>query len=296
MVGGGEGGWRVTYTFALNDPSTCTSAIFVVPKNCNVGLPRMLSSASANGFSSRSNLDFPLGVDVTLGFPRSPGADGTESRARVKLRPSRTMYESGSSSAPRYSRRWLVMVDVDAFVTSVDIIETHKWSKVNMEGARASVCLTPGGSTVSADCRDCGRTASRGACAFTKCSMRSHDCVALFGFTGVSNKAMTETPWNQTDRVAPLTGSYPSVSGWRTRRTFAVFLWISIPRASVPNVCQGSNVGEAPKSKSQRQNSEECHALANENSSRAFYYLHFKRFHIERTRHLFNGKILHRPQ
>lgn len=144
MVGGGEGGWRVTYTFALNDPSTCTSAIFVVPKNCNVGLPRMLSSASANGFSSRSNLDFPLGVDVTLGFPRSPGADGTESRARVKLRPSRTIYESGNSSAPRYSRRWLVMVDVDAFVTSVDIIETHEWSKVNMEGARASVCLTPG--------------------------------------------------------------------------------------------------------------------------------------------------------
>jgi len=98
-------GRRVTYTFALNDPSTCTSAIFVVPKNCNVGLPRMLSSANANGFSSRSNLDFPLGVDVTVGFPRSPGIDGAESKARVKLRPSRTMYESGSSSAPRYSRR-----------------------------------------------------------------------------------------------------------------------------------------------------------------------------------------------
>jgi len=115
-----------TYTFALNDPSTCTSVIFVVPKNCNVGLPRILSSANASGFSSRSNFDFPLGVDVTLGFPRSPGPDGTESRARVKLRPSRTRYESGSSSAPRYSSRWLVVVDVDAFIAPVNIIEVQE--------------------------------------------------------------------------------------------------------------------------------------------------------------------------
>ena len=125
---------RVTYTFALNDPSTCTSSIFAVPKNCNVGLPRILSSANANGFSNRSSLDFPLGVDVTLGFPRSPSADGTESRARVKLRPSRTMNESGNSSAPRYSRRWLVAVDVDAFVVSVNIIgiqgEREWWRRV----------------------------------------------------------------------------------------------------------------------------------------------------------------------
>ena len=113
----------MTYTFALNDPSTCTSVIFVVPKNCKVGLPRILSSASASGFSSRSSLDFPLGVDVTFGFPRSPGANGEESKARVKLRPSRTMYESGSSSAPRYSRRWFVTVDVDAFDASVSIAE-----------------------------------------------------------------------------------------------------------------------------------------------------------------------------
>jgi hypothetical protein len=92
---------ELAYTFALNDPSTCTSAIFVVPKNCNVGLPRMLSSANANGFSNRSNLDFPLGVDVTVKFPPSPDADVAELSVRVKLRPSRTIYESGSSNAPR---------------------------------------------------------------------------------------------------------------------------------------------------------------------------------------------------
>ena len=115
-----------TYTFALNEPSTYTSVIFVVPKNCNVGLPLILSSANASGFSSRSSFDFPLGVDVTLEFPRSPGIDGTESRARVKLSPSRTMYESGSSSAPRYSRRWLVMIDVAAFVALVNIIEVYE--------------------------------------------------------------------------------------------------------------------------------------------------------------------------
>lgn len=113
----------MSYTLALNDPSICTSAIFVVPKNCSVGLPRILSSANASGFSSRSILDFPLGVDVTVGFPRSPR---TESNARVKLKPSRTMYESGSSSAPRYSRRWFVAVDVDAFVASVNIVEIHE--------------------------------------------------------------------------------------------------------------------------------------------------------------------------
>lgn len=118
--------WRATYTFALNDPSTCTSAIFVVPRNCKVGLPRILSSANASGFSNRSNLDFPLGVDVTAELPRSPDADGAESRVRVKLRPSRTMYESGSSSAPRYSRRWLATIDVDAFDVSVSIVETRE--------------------------------------------------------------------------------------------------------------------------------------------------------------------------
>ena len=126
------------YTFALNDPSTCTSAIFVVPKNCNVGLPRILSSANANGFSSRFNLDFPLGVDVTVGFPRSPETNGSESKASVKLRPSRTMYESGSSSAPRYSRRWLVTVDVDAFDASVSILEIHEWP-----GGRCKECPGP---------------------------------------------------------------------------------------------------------------------------------------------------------
>ena len=115
------------YTFALNDPSTCTSAIFVVPMNCNVGLPRVLSSASANGFSSRFSLDFRLGVKVTVGFPRSPEIDCMESKARVKLRPSRTMYESGSSSAPRYSRRWLVTVNVDAFGVSTNIFEIYEW-------------------------------------------------------------------------------------------------------------------------------------------------------------------------
>ena len=139
----------MTYTFALNEPSTCTSVIFVVPKNCNVGLPRILSSASASGFSSRSNLDFPLGVDVTFGYPRSPGADGTESRARVKLRPSRTMYESGSSSAPRYSKRWLVVVDVDAPAASVEIIGILGWSKAKVKGVTAPVCLTRGGLAVS---------------------------------------------------------------------------------------------------------------------------------------------------
>lgn len=113
-------GLGVSYTLALNDLSTCTSEIFVPPRSCNVGLPRILSSANASGFSSRSNLDFPLGVDVTVEFP-----DGTESRARVKLRPSRTVYESGSSSAPRYSRRWLVTTDVDAFDAPVNIVEIH---------------------------------------------------------------------------------------------------------------------------------------------------------------------------
>ena len=113
---------RITYTFALNDPSTCTSAIFVVPKNCNVGLPRILSSANASGFSRISNLDFPLGVDVTVGFPRCPELGDTESRSSVKLRPSRTMYESGSSSAPRYNRRWFATVDVDAFDASASIV------------------------------------------------------------------------------------------------------------------------------------------------------------------------------
>jgi hypothetical protein len=126
-VEGREGGVeKVPYTFALNDPSTCTSVIFVVPKNCNVGLPRILSSANASGFSNRFNLDFPLGVDVTVGFPRSPEADGAESKSRVKLRPSRTMYESGSSSAPRYSRRWLVAVDVDALDASFDMFEIYE--------------------------------------------------------------------------------------------------------------------------------------------------------------------------
>lgn len=123
----------MTYTFALNDLSTCTSAIFVVPRNCKVGLPRILSSANANGFSSRFDLDFPLGVDVRLVFPRSPDADEAESRVRVKLRPSRTMYESGSSSAPRYSRRWFATTDVDtAFDVSVSIFETQKRPKVRM--------------------------------------------------------------------------------------------------------------------------------------------------------------------
>lgn len=117
---------RVPYTLALNDLSTCTSAILVVPKNCNVGLPRILSSANARGFSSRSNLDFPLGVDVTEGFPRSPDTAGTVSRERVKLRPSRTMYESESSSAPRYNKRWFATVDVDAFDASADIAEIHE--------------------------------------------------------------------------------------------------------------------------------------------------------------------------
>ena len=128
MAGGERGGGvkKVSYTFALNDPSTYTSAIFVVPKNCNVGLPRMLSSANASGFSSRFSLDFPLGVEVTVRFPCSPEIDCTESKARVKLRPSRTMYESGSSSAPRYSRRWLVTVDVDAFGASANIFEIHE--------------------------------------------------------------------------------------------------------------------------------------------------------------------------
>lgn len=102
----------------------CTSAIFVVPRNCKVGLPRILSSANANGFSSRSNLDFPLGVDVEVEFP--------ESKVRVKLRPSRTMYESGSSNAPRYSRRWFVTIDVDAFDASSSIVGTHE--RLEIEG------------------------------------------------------------------------------------------------------------------------------------------------------------------
>ena len=113
-------GLEVSYTLALNDPSTCTSEIFVSPRSCNVGLPRMLSSANASGFSSSSKLDFPFGVDVIVEFP-----DGTESRERVKLRPSRTICESGSSSAPRYSRRWPVAADVDAFDAPVNIVEIH---------------------------------------------------------------------------------------------------------------------------------------------------------------------------
>jgi len=136
-------GCVVTYTFALKDPSTCTSVIFVVPKNCNVGLPRILSSAKASGFSSRSNLDFPLGVDVTVGFPRSPGVDGTQSRARVKLRPSRTMYESGSSSAPRYSRRWFITVDVDAFEAPVNIAGIHEQSKIKTKDVEVFPCVSP---------------------------------------------------------------------------------------------------------------------------------------------------------
>ena len=101
----------------------------------------MLSSANASGFSNRFDLDFPFGVNVTVWFPRSPETDGTESRARVKLRPSRTMYESGSSSAPRYSRRWLVTVNVDA---SVDIFEIHEWSKGEAKSVQAVGYLTQG--------------------------------------------------------------------------------------------------------------------------------------------------------
>lgn len=108
----------MSYTLALNDLSTRTSEIFVSPKNCNVGLPRILSSANASGFSSRSKVDFPLGVDGTVEF-----LDGVESRERVKLTPSRTMYESGSSSAPRYSRRWFATAEVDAFDAPTNIVE-----------------------------------------------------------------------------------------------------------------------------------------------------------------------------
>jgi len=149
---------KVPYTFALNDPSTCTSVILVAPKNCNVGLPRILSSAKASGFSSRFNLDFPLGVDVTVGSPRSPEEDGVESRVTVKLSPSRTMYESGSSSEPRYSRRWFVAVDVDAFDASVNILEVHGWSKAEAKGDQAPKCLAGEGCSYGAGCRDCRRT------------------------------------------------------------------------------------------------------------------------------------------
>jgi len=169
---------KATYTLALNDPSTCTSAIFVVPKNCSVGLPRILSSANANGFSSRSNLDFPLGVDVTVRFPRSPGA---ESRARVKLRPSRTMYESGSSSAPRYSSRWLVAIDVDAFPASVNIVRIHEWSrgKAKKVGV-ASECLAWGGLTVWEGLSVITEEQSFAWRAISEeCLTRSHDRVVL---------------------------------------------------------------------------------------------------------------------
>ena len=156
----------ITYTLALNDPSTCTSAIFVVPKNCNVGLPRILSSANASGFSRRSNFDFPLGVDVTAGFPE---LDDTESRARVKLRPSRAMYESGSSSAPRYSRRWFATVDVDAFDASRSIVGIH--GRVNTEARDAGIsCVCcPGRLKDGVDCCDCKRAGSRRA---TRCCLR----------------------------------------------------------------------------------------------------------------------------
>lgn len=117
--------------------------MLVVPKNCNVGLPRMLSSANASGFSSKSNLDFPFGVDVTVEFPRSPGKDDTESRARTKLRPSRTMYESGSSSAPRYSRRWPTTADVDAFNASANMVEIHEWSRIEGKGVRKFPSVVP---------------------------------------------------------------------------------------------------------------------------------------------------------
>ena len=167
---------KVPYTFALNDPSTCTSEILVVPKNCNVGLPRILSSANASGFSSRFSLDFPLGVDVTVEFPRSPETDDAESRVRVKLRPSRTMYESGSSSEPRYSRRWFIAVDVDAFDASVNILEVHGWSKAEVKGGQASKCLAGEGCSCGAGCRDCRRTTCPVA-DLTKCLTRSHDRV-----------------------------------------------------------------------------------------------------------------------
>ena len=174
----------MTYTFALNDPSRCTSAILVVPKNCSVGLPRILSSANANGFSSRSNFDLPLGVDVMLGFPRSPGADGTASRARVKLRPSRIMYESGSSSPPRYSRRWLIRaVDVDAFAgVSTSIVEIHEWSTKGGGSVRDPCVSRPEvAGSIRGRVLDRGRTASRVArrnIMTSQCSTRSHDQVA----------------------------------------------------------------------------------------------------------------------
>lgn len=179
---------KVSYTFALNDPSTCTSAILVVPKNCNVGLPRILSSANASGFSSRFSLDFPLGVDVTVGFPRSPETDGAESRVRVKLRPSRTMYESGSSSEPRYSRRWFVAVDVDAFDASVNILEFYGWSKVEAKGGQAPKCLAGECCSYGAGRRDCRRTTCPVA-DLTKCLTRSHDRVRRV------NHDHTESTW-----------------------------------------------------------------------------------------------------
>ena len=70
------------------------------------------------------------------GFPRSSGLNGTESGASVKLRPSRTVHESGGSSPLEYNRQWLVMVDLDVFVVTASIIEIHERSKV-----KAPVCL-----------------------------------------------------------------------------------------------------------------------------------------------------------
>lgn len=165
---------RITYTFALNDPSTHTSAIFAVPRNCNVGLPRILSRANASGFSRRSNLDFPLGVDVTARFPRCPESEDTESRTRVKLRPSRTMYESGSSSAPRYNKRWFAAVDVDAVDASVSIVGNHGWLNKEASGAgvppRAFLGEVEG---MGVDCQrcDCKRVGNHA----TRCCLQARE-------------------------------------------------------------------------------------------------------------------------
>ena len=78
---------------------TCTSALvssqtsesFSVPRNCKLGRPRIVSKAKASGLSS----SLFEGVLVTF----------ESDMFVVKLSPSRTRYESGSESAPRYKSR-----------------------------------------------------------------------------------------------------------------------------------------------------------------------------------------------
>jgi len=55
------------------------------------------------------------------------------------------MYESGSSSAPRYSKRWLVTVDVDAVDASFDIVEVHEWSEIKAKVGCESLRVTSDG-------------------------------------------------------------------------------------------------------------------------------------------------------